>query len=186
MKKALMFTLALAVIPVVVDAQATLSASCADINIASPLEDVRSCAKQGDAHAQTVLGAMYANGEGVPQDYAEAVRWYRLAAEQGNAVAQFNLGVQYANGEGVPEDDVEAVRWYRLSAEQVYFYDDDHPLRHDYFPAAFSGVPNEFLMDRFDWLHERLGIPREQSRAIAAIYPVEGASSSKDGSTNPD
>jgi hypothetical protein len=73
-----------------------------------------------------------------------------------------------------------------VAAEQVYFYDDDHPLRHDYFPAAFSGVPNEFLMDRFDWLHERLGIPREQSRAIAAIYPVEGASSSKDGSTNPD
>jgi hypothetical protein len=78
------------------------------------------------------------------------------------------------------------VRWYRLSAEQVYFYDDDHPLRHDYFPAAFSGVPNEFLMDRFDWLHERLGIPCEQPRAIAAMYPVEGASFSKDGSTNPD
>jgi TPR repeat protein len=28
---------------------------------------------------------MYANGEGVPQDYAEAVKWYRKAAEQGNA-----------------------------------------------------------------------------------------------------
>ena len=31
-------------------------------------------------------------GQGVPQDYAEAVKWYRLAAEQGNADAQYNLG----------------------------------------------------------------------------------------------
>ena len=36
---------------------------------------------------------MYDNGEGVPQDYAEAVKWYRLAAEQGDARAQYNLGL---------------------------------------------------------------------------------------------
>ena len=29
---------------------------------------------------------MYANGRGVPQDAAEAVRWYRLAAEWDNLV----------------------------------------------------------------------------------------------------
>ena len=46
---------------------------------------------------------MYANGEGVPEDDAEAVRWYRLAAEQGYAMAQSFLGAMYANGEGVPE-----------------------------------------------------------------------------------
>jgi uncharacterized protein len=41
---------------------------------------------------------MYDNGNGVVQDYAEAVKWYRLAAEQGNAQAQYNLGLMYANG----------------------------------------------------------------------------------------
>ena len=61
---------------------------------------------------------MYDNGEGVPQDYAEAVKWYRLAAEQGNAKAQYNLAVMYDNGEGVPQDYAEAVKWYRLAAEQ--------------------------------------------------------------------
>ena len=35
--------------------------------------------------AQTNLGNRYRNGEGVPQDYKEAVKWYRLAAEQGIA-----------------------------------------------------------------------------------------------------
>ena len=31
---------------------------------------------------------MYANGDGVPQDYAEAVKWYRKAADQGQAAAK--------------------------------------------------------------------------------------------------
>ena len=54
---------------------------------------------------------MYDRGEGVPQNDAEAVRWYRMAAEQGVALAQYSLGVMYANGRGVPQDDIEAARW---------------------------------------------------------------------------
>jgi TPR repeat protein len=61
---------------------------------------------------------MYAKGEGVPEDDAEAVKWYRKAAEQGNAQAQSNLGLMYDNGEGVPEEDAEAVKWIRKAAEQ--------------------------------------------------------------------
>jgi TPR repeat protein len=74
--------------------------------------------EQGDASAQYNLGVSYDNGYGVPEDDAEAVKWYRLAAEQGHALAQYNLGVSYDNGYGVPEDDAEAVKWYRLAAEQ--------------------------------------------------------------------
>ena len=51
-------------------------------------------------------------------DFAEAVKWYRLAAEQGYAAAQVNLGVMYANGRGVLKDFAAAVKWYRLAAEQ--------------------------------------------------------------------
>ena len=75
-------------------------------------------ANQGDAEAQCNLGACYANGTGVPQDYTEAVRWYRLAADQGLAEAQSSLGTCYVNGTGVPQDYSEAVRWYRLAADQ--------------------------------------------------------------------
>ena len=59
---------------------------------------------------------MYANGQGVPQDYAEAVKWYRKAAEQGDAVAQYNLGVMYKKGDGVPQDYVQAHVWFNLAA----------------------------------------------------------------------
>ena len=52
------------------------------------------------------------------QDYAQAVKWYRMAADQGLAEAQLNLGVMYANGYGVKRDDAQAVRLYRLAAEQ--------------------------------------------------------------------
>ena len=63
-------------------------------------------------------GVMSALGEGVPQDDAEAVAWYRKAAEQGYAPAQSNLGFMYDEGKGVPQDDVEAIDWYRKAAEQ--------------------------------------------------------------------
>ena len=75
-------------------------------------------AEQGSAAAQFNLGLKYDNGEGVPQDDAAAVAWYRKAAEQGHPAAQFNLGLKYDNGAGVPQDDAAAVAWYCLAAEQ--------------------------------------------------------------------
>jgi len=68
--------------------------------------------------AQSNLGVMYGEGRSVPQDDAEAVRWYLMAAEQENTTAQNNLGVMYVEGRSVPQDDAEAVRWYRMAAEQ--------------------------------------------------------------------
>jgi uncharacterized protein len=51
-------------------------------------------------------------------DYAEAVKWFRLAAEQGVAQAQYNLGIIYLNGLGVPQDYAETAQWFRQAAEQ--------------------------------------------------------------------
>ena len=104
MKKTLLFVLAL------------IAVGCAEP--IPDLEEMRALAEQGDAIAQNDLGLMYANGEGVPQDDAEAVRWYRLAAEQGYVIAQTNLGVMYSTGQGVPEDIVLAYMWYNLAVAQ--------------------------------------------------------------------
>jgi TPR repeat protein len=56
--------------------------------------------------------------EGVPQDYAEALKRLRRAADRGDADAQSALGVLYANGEGVPQDEAEAAKWFRRAADQ--------------------------------------------------------------------
>ena len=79
-------------------------------DFATAFKEWKPLAQQGDAYAQYNLGVMYDAGNGVLQDYKEAVRWYRLAAEQGLASAQFNLGWMYDNGNGVPQDYKEAVR----------------------------------------------------------------------------
>jgi uncharacterized protein len=73
--------------------------------------------EQGDARAQSVLGAINYAGHGVQRNDAEAVRWFRLAADQGDAPAQFRLGLMYSDGDGVPQDQTEAARWYRLAAD---------------------------------------------------------------------
>jgi TPR repeat protein len=54
----------------------------------------------------------------VPQNYAEAAKWYRKGAQQGNARGQKNLGALYEAGHGVPEDWIVAALWYQKSAAQ--------------------------------------------------------------------
>ena len=79
---------------------------------------LRLAAEQGDARAQTYLGALWVSGRGVPKDYSQAEKWFRRAAEQGDAVAQFNLGNMYHRGDGVPQDYSEALKWFGKAAEQ--------------------------------------------------------------------
>jgi hypothetical protein len=63
---------------------------------------------------------MNSTGQGIPQNYAEAEKWYRHAAEQGFAPAQCNLGMMYLNGQGVPQDLVLAHVWFNLAVTGGY------------------------------------------------------------------
>jgi TPR repeat protein len=82
--------------------------------------ETRASADQGDVTVESKLAHMYYEGLGVPQDYAEASRWYRKAAEQGYAKAQFNLGDMYFRGKGVPQNYAETVQWIQKAADQGY------------------------------------------------------------------
>jgi formylglycine-generating enzyme required for sulfatase activity len=77
-------------------------------------------ANAGDADAQYSLGVLYGRGVWkhfeVPEDDAEAVKWFRLAAEQGHANAQFDLGKLYLHGFDVTQDYVEAYVWFSVAA----------------------------------------------------------------------
>jgi len=76
-------------------------------------------AAQGNAEAQTLLGAMYWQGEGVERDHKEAARLYLLAAQQGYARAQYDIGFMYGFGEGIPpQDDVQAYKWIGLAIDR--------------------------------------------------------------------
>jgi formylglycine-generating enzyme required for sulfatase activity len=99
---------------------------------------------------------MYANGDGVPKDSAEAVRWYRKSADQGDRPAQFKLGLMYANGDGVPKDEIEALAWMGV--------------------AAASG--NDNAVKNRDTLERRLGSQRSlaaQQRSQEILKGIEAA-----------
>ena len=85
---------------------------------AQTLEEQIANAESGDAEAQFNLGYNYFHGANdVPQDYAQAVRWYQAAAEQNHPKAICNLGFCYDGGSGVEKDEVKAVELYRKAAE---------------------------------------------------------------------
>ena len=75
-------------------------------------------AEKGSAVAQVKLGLCYYKGDGVQQDYKEAIRRFRLAARQGNAQAKFYLGRAHVSGEGVSKCYERAYGYFEAAAVQ--------------------------------------------------------------------
>lgn len=73
---------------------------------------------RGVAKAQSQIGDMYAGGQGVTQDYAEAMKWYRKAAEQGDTAAEQAIARMYQQGWGVKKDEAEWLKWLTKAAKQ--------------------------------------------------------------------
>ena len=70
------------------------------------------------ACAQVSLGLAHEQGQcGLPVNFSEAIRYFRLAAAQGQYDGMFSLGCCYRIGRGVPLDLVESARLFRMSAE---------------------------------------------------------------------
>lgn len=65
------------------------------------VQEYLTAAAAGDRRAMSVLGAIYHQGEDVPQNYAAAHDWYVRAAAKGDGDAINNLGVLYRDGLGV-------------------------------------------------------------------------------------
>lgn len=84
----------------------------------------RKAAAQGDAEGEFGLGSMYAAGEGVKRDPAEARKWITRAAEKGHAAAINALAEAYIKGGlGIDEkqrSSAEALVWVRRAADSGY------------------------------------------------------------------
>ena len=61
------------------------------------------------------MGTLYEKGEGVKQDYGEALKWYGTAADNGDPLACVSLARLHEDGLGVPKDNIEAYKWYSLA-----------------------------------------------------------------------
>jgi localization factor PodJL len=79
---------------------------------------LRLAAANGDSSAQFEVGARFAEGQGVKQNFAEAAKWYQRSADQGFAQSQYRLGTLYERGLGLKPDREQAAAWYLRAAEQ--------------------------------------------------------------------
>lgn len=112
---------------------------------------------RGHAEAQFNLGIMYRNGQGVPQNYEQAVHWWHLAADQGHAEAQFNLGVAYA------KNNEESAKWWRLAADQGNA-EAQFNLGNSY--AQAEGVPRDYAQ-AYKWFRLAAVGGSERVKSIA-------------------
>jgi TPR repeat protein len=66
-------------------------------------------ANRGDLPSQVKLGELYMTGKGsVAKNFAESVKWFRMAASQNDVNSQWNLGI-------VGADDVEKCAWLKIA-----------------------------------------------------------------------
>ncbi|MFZ1386061.1 MAG: hypothetical protein WBP46_01945 [Thiolinea sp.] len=83
------------------------------------VQEVINTAQKGDMYAQLMLGALFEDGTdpAIPQNTAEAAKWYAKAAKQGYPKAQHNLALLYEDGRGVKQSYTEAAKWYAKAAK---------------------------------------------------------------------
>jgi TPR repeat protein len=84
------------------------------------LERVRAiqlAAINGSSEAQLVLAVMYAEGVGLPADYARAFKWFEEAARQGSPEAKFAMSSYFALGvAGVADQDKAQAVAFRIDS----------------------------------------------------------------------
>ncbi|KAF9908003.1 hypothetical protein EC991_010351 [Linnemannia zychae] len=86
-------------------------------DILEKIERLKDDAEEGSIDAQMELATIYANGQGVPQDYREASVWYFEAVKAGHIGARVKMGWLYENGLGVIQDYQMALEFYQKAAE---------------------------------------------------------------------
>lgn len=76
--------------------------------------------EQNHPKALCLLGKLYYNGRGVPQDDKKAFEYFEKSAKGGYAGGIYELASRYFLAEGVERDLTKAIELYEQSASQAY------------------------------------------------------------------
>ncbi len=89
-------------------------------NLNKAFQFLHGAAMQGKStpESQKLLGEFFLTGHTVPQNYENALKWYKMAAENGDRDAQSELGYLYYSGRGVTQDLEQAFTWFEKAAYQ--------------------------------------------------------------------
>jgi TPR repeat protein len=75
-------------------------------------------ANSRELYAQKTVAYNYMQGQGVTQDYQQAMHWFLKAYEQGDAYSCGAIGLMYASGNGVPKDLTKALEWFQKGVDR--------------------------------------------------------------------
>ena len=93
------------------ESQASTDAQMGSIDYSNFVQ-VKKAAEQGDARAMFQLGEMYSDGKVVPENFAEAAKWYRRGADAGYPEAHTSMGlISLIRAVGLADSDESAVRF---------------------------------------------------------------------------
>jgi hypothetical protein len=114
-------------------------------DVQGSLAVLNASAEGGDAVAMFWLGRWLEEVQGVPHDYAQAMRWYREAADREVGVAAWSAGRLHEMGRGTSIDSEEAQRWYRKAANLGFRRTALTVIKLRWYPGpgplAYEGVP---------------------------------------------
>ncbi|PWC19324.1 hypothetical protein DDT52_12085 [Brenneria roseae subsp. roseae] len=81
-------------------------------------DEYAKAAAAGDIDSRLAYGEMLRWGQGGKEDYAEALKQYRLAAHGGNRMAQYRMGIMRQDGLGASRNRIHAYAWYSMAATE--------------------------------------------------------------------
>lgn len=125
------------------------------------------------------IGMMYLRGEGVEQNFATALTWFKRGVANGDPLCQHQIGLMYLHGYGVPQDAFKAAGYFQAAAEQ------DFPASETRLGALFldqgdvaTATKYFELAARWGWMEAfyylaeiaNNGIGRERHCGIASAY----------------
>jgi TPR repeat protein len=82
------------------------------------LTELIESAEQGNAENQTILGNIYAAGDGVPEDLTKALFWWEKAAKQNDMEATHHMASALYDGNGVQKNIPEAMDLWLNNAKK--------------------------------------------------------------------
>lgn len=82
------------------------------------LKEAKIAADRGEAEAHTLIGRIYAEGHGVPQNLEVASEWFLKAAELGDPLGGFHAALLLAEGKGIKRDYGLAADLFEVAAKK--------------------------------------------------------------------
>lgn len=131
------------------------------------------------AKSAAYLGRLHLRGEGVPQSYEKALRWFRLGLKNGDAYCQYELGLMHLLGLGVRKDTMMASSYFKEAAQQdwaaaqvnlgkLFLDQGDLKTAMSYFDVASRHGDIEAIYHLAEI--SNYGIGRERSCGVATTY----------------